>query len=257
MSQEFKFALCFPSHHQSSSTFFWSTFRMKSDTSACGRPESSAEIWAIQSFCVMRKGFIVKLSAVKLWSYGRQFQRISIAGNCKLLRVVWKPTFNLKVMEKQDAQILADFVWPKFFPKDKFMLQDKRIAAIAMFCDFFKKDGKAFLNKLDATQEKSLYFDVSSISQLLPFPDFIDTLRTRPNEVIGCLGCAISILKTKDYSSNLSEPFCIWPRFQNFKEDCSFSDLKSGSVGQLVCIRGYVVKVSPCRPLIEGVSSIK
>lgn len=137
------------------------------------------------------------------------------------------------------------------------MLQDKRIAAIAMFCDFFKKDGKAFLNKLDVTQEKSLYFDVSTISQLLPFPDFIDTLRTRPNEVIGCLGCAISILKTKDYSSNLSEPFCIWPRFQNFKEDCSFSDLKSGSVGQLVCIRGYVVKVSPCRPLIEGVSNIK
>jgi DNA replicative helicase MCM subunit Mcm2 (Cdc46/Mcm family) len=156
-------------------------------------------------------------------------------------------------MDKQDAQILASFVWPKFFPKDKFMLQDKRIAAITMFCEFFKHEGKALLSKLDATKEKSLYFDVSGVSQLLPFPDFIDTLRTRPNEVIGCLGCAISILKTREFSSNLSEPFCIWPRFQNFSEDCSFSDLKSGTVGQLVNIRGYVVRVSPCKPLIEGV----
>lgn len=156
-------------------------------------------------------------------------------------------------MDKNDAQILASFVWPKFFPRDKFILQDKRIAAITMFCDFFKVDGKALLKKLDATQEKSLYFDVSSVSHLLPFPDFVDTLKTRPNEVIGCLGCAISILKTKEFSSNISEPFCIWPRFQNFDEDCAFTDLKSGAVGQLVSIRGYVVRVSPCKTLIEGV----
>ena len=110
-------------------------------------------------------------------------------------------------MDRQDAQILATFLWPKFFPRDKFMLQDKRVAAITMFCDFFKGEGKALISKLDPTQEKSLYFDVSSVSQSLPFPDFIDTLRTRPNEVIGCLGCAISILKTREFSSNLSEPF--------------------------------------------------
>ena len=157
-------------------------------------------------------------------------------------------------MDRQDAQILATYLWPKFFPKDKFVLQDKRVAAITMFCDFFKGEGKALISKLDPTQEKSLYFDVSSVSQSLPFPDFIDTLRTRPNEVIGCLGCAISILKTREFSSNLSEPFCIWPRFQNFDNDWSFTDLKSGTVGQLVNISGYVVKVSPCRPLIEGVS---
>ena len=158
-------------------------------------------------------------------------------------------------MDRQDAQILGTFLWPKFFPKDKFVLQDKRVAAIQMFCEFLQKEGKSLIQDLDPTHEKSLYFDVSTGCQSLPFPDFMDTLRTRPNEVIGCLGCAISILKTREYSSNLSEPFCIWPRFQNFTDDCSFSELKSGTVGQLVNIRGYVVRVSPCRPLIEGVST--
>lgn len=156
-------------------------------------------------------------------------------------------------MDKKDLEILGS-VWPKFFPRDKLLLQDKRVAAITMFRDFFKNEGKRLIAKLNPVQEKSLYFDVSGVNQLLPFPDFIDTLRTRPNEVIGCLGCAVSIIKTREFSSNLSEPFCIRPRFQNFSSDCSFGDLKSGTVGQLVNIKGYVVRVSPCRPLIEGVN---
>lgn len=63
---EFEFALCVPSHHQSAFSLFWSTLRMKSETCAGGRSECSFEILPIQRFCVMLKGFIGKLCAVKL-----------------------------------------------------------------------------------------------------------------------------------------------------------------------------------------------
>ena len=62
---------------------------------------------------------------------------------------------------------------------------------------------------------------------------------------------AVSIVKTIE-AKNYAEPFCLWPRFYNMRPETAFGDLKAGTVGQLVCITGYVIKVSACRPLIEG-----
>ena len=156
-------------------------------------------------------------------------------------------------LDRQSIQI-CDVIWRNYFPKDKFHHQDSRLIAVELFFDFFGAGaGRRLIADVDPAREASVYFDISVVQSLIAFPDFVSTLRTKPNEVIGCIGCAISILKTKELSSNIAEPFCIWPRFQNFQEpDTDFGDLRSGIVGQLVSISGYVVKVSNCRPLIEG-----
>ena len=156
-------------------------------------------------------------------------------------------------LDPQSLQI-CEVIWCNYFPKDQFHDEDRRLSAIELFFDFFGAgEGRQLISHVDPARESSVYFDISVVQSLLPFADFVSTLRTKPNEVIGCIGCAISILKTKEFTSNFAEPFCLWPRFQNFQEpDTDFGDLRSGIVGQLVSISGYVVKVSSCRPLIEG-----
>ena len=156
-------------------------------------------------------------------------------------------------MNKSHVVIIRT-LWGRFFPKDKFSVHDKRLDAISLFYDFFlDSSGSKLIDQLDlANDNSSIYFDVGLLNDLLPFPDFMQTLQTQPNEVIGCFGLALSVLKTHKLSNNLAEPFCIWPRFQNFGTfDLPFGDLKSGTVGKLVSIKGYVVRAGPCKPLIE------
>jgi len=158
----------------------------------------------------------------------------------------------------RQSVLICETLWRKYFPcpRDTFQTTDRRLAAVDLFMAFFGVggDGHALVKDVDPAREPSVFFDVAAMTQLLPFPDFVPTLRRQPNEVIGCMGLAISVLKTKELAgSNLHEPFCVWPRFQNLPgADTEFGELRSGIVGQLVSLSGYVVKVSACRPLIEG-----
>ena len=122
-------------------------------------------------------------------------------------------------MDSQSIQI-CETIWCNYFPKDQFHHEDRRLSAIELFFDFFGTgEGRCLISDVDPAQEASVYFDISVVQSLLPFEDFVSTLRTKPNEVIGCIGCAISIIKTKELlSGNITDPFIVWPRFQNFQE---------------------------------------
>ncbi|KAJ1424664.1 hypothetical protein B484DRAFT_97099, partial [Ochromonadaceae sp. CCMP2298] len=139
-------------------------------------------------------------------------------------------------------------LWEEYFPKEIFFPQDTRLTPIIMFRDFFSDKGKALLPA--AFAQKRVYFNVQELNEGLPFPDFEANLRTRPAEVMGCVGLALSLI-AKQRSPYATVPFLIRPRFFALTGDLCFGDLKSSCVGQLVSLRGHVVRVGACRPLIE------
>lgn len=138
-------------------------------------------------------------------------------------------------------------LWSKFFPKDPFFPDDKRLAAIHFFSNFFLNNADILRRTDDST---SSYFNLSELQKRMAFDDFLSTLQSRPKEVIGCIGIALNLELMRRAPSNC--PVIILPRFRNLKSEIDFGELKSSSVGQFVAIRGYVVRISPCKPLIEG-----
>ena len=153
-------------------------------------------------------------------------------------------------MNQQDKELLSR-LWPRYFPKDKFWGDDKRIGAVEMFIAFFQSEsGKELVPANITCDVLSVEIDIPSMQRALPFSDFVSMLQTRPKEVIGCIGIALSIIFAVTVPAQKSLT-CI-PRFVGLTTELSFGELKSGTVGQLVAIRGYVVRASHCRPLIEG-----
>ena len=127
------------------------------------------------------------------------------------------------------------YLWRQFFPqKDMFNKEDKRIKAVEMFYAFFADNeiGSLLLyrsynrimrhNSLSSntlSSKRSIYFNTSQLCRVLPFPDFVTTLRTRPNEVIGCMGIAISVLLEQKYPQAVStRPTAFTPRFVGVDE---------------------------------------
>lgn len=145
-------------------------------------------------------------------------------------------------------------MWPRYFPRDEFSSQDKRVGAVNEFVNFFKaSDGQIFLPSYRIGQEQyDVDIDVPCLQARLSIPDFLLTVQTRPKEVFGCMSMALSIVVTA--ACAIERPILCYPRFLNLETEVHFGDLKSGTVGQLVSIRGYVVRTTHCKPLIGKVN---
>ena len=129
---------------------------------------------------------------------------------------------------------------------------DKRMGAIQLFQEFFQSvEGRVYLENLNLPIDRNIYFDVQLLNSSLPFPDFESTLTSRPIEVMGCMGLALSVLVNKR-NPNLPEQLVMRPKFYHLASQIPYSELKSNVVGQLVNLEGHIVKVSGTRPLIES-----
>lgn len=155
-------------------------------------------------------------------------------------------------MDAADSAYVG-YVWSEFFPKEVYLPQDPRLAGISMFRDFFLFDpaGKSYAEADLLATQKYVYFNVSQLSEQLPFNDFGASLKLRPVEVMGLVGIALSLV-AKAKHPHCGEAFIIRPRFYNFETEVNFGDIKASAVGQMVSVRGHVVRVSACHPLVES-----
>jgi hypothetical protein len=92
-------------------------------------------------------------------------------------------------MQKEEIAYLAT-IWPGYFPNDSFHPQDKRMNAVHLFKSYIQGSGR-FLLENQNLDNGTMELDLAILQEVLPFPDFISTLRTKPNEVLGCLVCLI------------------------------------------------------------------
>lgn len=89
-------------------------------------------------------------------------------------------------MNKNEIDYLST-IWPAYFPNDIFHPSDKRIGAVSLFKSYLQGSGRFIFENQKDKEDSSIELDLSILQEVLPFPDFIITLRTQPNEVLGCL----------------------------------------------------------------------
>jgi DNA helicase MCM8 len=166
--------------------------------------------------------------------------------------------------DSRRSQVLE--IWPRYFPLDRpgsfnGSTKDVRISIIETFYSVFLKDDRIPSLESDWAQrpESLVYFDVQELASAVPIPDFVTVLRSKPRELIGCIGIALSLVARHHHSATQgnhatasSIKWSLRPRFTNLGEDIPYELLKSSCVGQLVSFRGHVVRVSPPRPLVVG-----
>lgn len=142
-------------------------------------------------------------------------------------------------------------LWSAFFPGDA-LPTDHRCRGSAEFLKFFSDEarGKPLLLGAEWRNQGSVYFDCVALSAALGFDDFLSSLASRPLEITGTMGIALGLLADKLFP--YGEPMVIRPRFTNFDPETPYEMLKSSIIGQLVSIKGYVVKVSPPVALVEA-----
>jgi len=137
-------------------------------------------------------------------------------------------------------------LWPCFYPKEQFLPKDRRVISIRLFIEFFKGPGCEWMNSciVGNSGDKYVVISIPALAGKLPFPDFVDTIKTQPKEVMCTIGLALSYL---DSDRQLVSTF---PHFVDLEPMTALVEIRSGTVGQLVCIEGYVTKVAPYKPLI-------
>ncbi len=199
----------------------------------------------------------------------------------------WTSQFNCIVlyynstMNESDLKVI-ERLWIHFFPKDRFFPKDGRIKLISTFQLFFKNNPNF---QLKNSNYETVNIDIFDMQSGLPFDDFLPALRNQPVEILGCMvrfsiyaqlyhllfiivipsltceiylqGIALNLLLSSSNNSHqqiipLRLPSIIIPRVYNLRPLTNFGDLKSNIVGQLVAIHGYVVRVSPSKPLVTG-----
>ncbi len=167
-------------------------------------------------------------------------------------------------MLNESNRVLLTRLWSRFFPLERpgsftGPNKDPRISIIETFASILCKSENAFLFK-NVTWGPGIpvYFDVQELSVVLQFPDFVSMLRTKPREVVGCLGIALSIFAAERVPSAAESamPWLIRPCFLNLGDETPYELLKSSCVGQFVCFKGHVVRVSASHPLVIGGSFV-
>ena len=164
-------------------------------------------------------------------------------------------------MLDEDTREIITRLWGRYFPLERLgsfsgSSKDTRISIIETFVTILshKPEAAQLLDPSVWKQDGPVYFDVQELASVLQFPDFVNTLRSRPREVIGCLGVALSLIAAERIpaAQSLDSPWAMHPCFRNLGEETPFEMLNSSCVGQLVCFRGHVVRVSAPRPLVTG-----
>lgn len=159
----------------------------------------------------------------------------------------------------KELSILAS-LWPHLLPHDIFFKEHALLPVVLTFFDelstVFERDHSLLFPLYQRDQligmlrkNSCLEVDISLLVQNLHFEDLYNSLVTKPVQVLGCLNCALSLLAAK-LNPYVEFPSIIQCRLLNMQDLSSYADLKSSKVGQLVCLHGYVVKVSAIRPLV-------
>ena len=145
-------------------------------------------------------------------------------------------------------------LWRNFFPHDlePSTKDDQRVRLASTFFEFFmdQRTGGRLLTGVEWCNHGNVFFDCHQLETLFNFQDFMMLLRTRPYEMIGSIGFALGLVADRRFP--FGEPLVLTPRFAQFEQPTPYAKLKSNIIGQLCSLRGYVVKVSAPRPLIEG-----
>jgi DNA replicative helicase MCM subunit Mcm2 (Cdc46/Mcm family) len=107
----------------------------------------------------------------------------------------------------------------------------------------------------DLRLKDSVILNIPAVQITIKLPDFVETLKSRPKDVIGSIGIALSVVLY--YRNNMPNPQLkyihpISPRLYNLQPYIPYSELKSGALGKLVSVVGYVVRVSHSHHLITG-----
>ena len=178
-----------------------------------------------------------------------------------------------------------DFIkvlWPNYFPKVDFVACDPLIAVIDLFYDFFKTSkGNSILNSYQAIpQRENVAIDVDSLRKSVDLLDFQETLLNRPNEIIGAISIAVSIINFEMLNyhrsnqslsmgqqsnngditmSSLFHMNCIYTsnlvplslQLRCVRPIVSFDRLKSDSLGKLVSVIGYITRISHSHHMIS------
>jgi len=120
----------------------------------------------------------------------------------------------------------------------------------------------------------SIFINIKYLHAISVFGDFMDTLLHQPSDIISCLGVSISSLLSKRlaiFNNGQIVPIpitprlittAILPRIGNSNTSnggaaiplTPYSELKSNVVGKLVCIIGYIVRISKSMPMVEYAS---
>lgn len=153
---------------------------------------------------------------------------------------------------------IVEALWTKVFPKDAFIVKDNsRLEVVTSFSKHFKSNQQIFNDIKLSTG--TVTFEVSQLQSLLSYHDFEISLINQPIELLGCLSISLSLIATtmpKDVNSvadlNSSDIKIIHPKITKLSQGTKFSDLKSSKVGQLISLKGYVVKCSSIKPLVQS-----
>ena len=90
---------------------------------------------------------------------------------------------------------------------------------------------------------------VQDLNKYLPFDDVEIILTSSPQEVIACYSLAVSRLANV-WTPYMDPPILIHVSVHSLSAVTSFGEIKSSTVGRLVCVEGHVVRVSMARPLL-------
>jgi hypothetical protein len=98
---------------------------------------------------------------------------------------------------------LIQKLWPAYFPQDPFNKLDKRIDAVKSFQSLILTNGDYLVGNLSKLLRHGyVELDMVTLQQIFSFPDFVPTLRSQPNEVLGCLVCKSCELSTSCHISH-------------------------------------------------------
>jgi len=144
-----------------------------------------------------------------------------------------------------------EWLWPYFYPKEKYQQQDSRLELVNMLYDFFLTPPAttSITNNIQFGCNGIVLINIHKLSKIIPFPDFKQILTTRPMEVTNAIGMALSRI-ANEKCPYLEIPIIKEPRFYHLHSYTSFGDIKSNVVGQLIAIRGHVIRVSSLKPLL-------
>jgi DNA replicative helicase MCM subunit Mcm2 (Cdc46/Mcm family) len=149
---------------------------------------------------------------------------------------------------------ILEKLWTTFYPLEIYDPKDSRNELIEILVDFFQNDenGKRFVLGRNMGVTGTIHFNVQEMNKFFPFPDVEAVVIQKNIEFSGTIGLALSYIANTLFPY-LEIPIIKYAAFYNLSKSLSFSDVKSTTVGKLISLKGHVVKVSPCRPLvIEG-----
>jgi DNA replicative helicase MCM subunit Mcm2 (Cdc46/Mcm family) len=162
---------------------------------------------------------------------------------------------------------LIHFLWTYFYPHEPFGEQDRRILAIDQLYQYFRRNPDCFTENVAAKltpnsniQTRYVSLCTKKMAASGPFEDFMAELRSRPREVLGCVGIALSMKflycgsgrKLAVIPTDYISAQVLKPRMVNFGPESSFSDIKANAVNQLVSLKGRVVRVDRAKCLVIG-----